>query len=75
MLHETPKNFGKELSQAIMGIQMACAYVGAALMPLFMGFLAEYVSIKLYPFYLLAFAAVLIGTVERVNRNTEVILA
>lgn len=73
MLHETPKNFGKELSQAIMGIQMACAYVGAALMPLFMGVLAEYVSIKLYPFYLLAFAAVLVGTVERVNRNAKTI--
>ena len=42
-------------------------------MPLFMGVLAEYVSIKLYPFYLLAFAAVLVGTVERVNRNAKTI--
>ena len=68
LLHETPENFGKELSQAIMGIQMACAYVGAALMPLLMGVIAEYVTIRLYPFYLMIFAVVMIILVERVNR-------
>ncbi len=68
LLHETPKNFGKDLSQAIMGIQMACAYVGAALMPLFMGIIAEYVTILLYPYYLMIFAVVMIILVERVNR-------
>lgn len=68
LLHETPENFGKELSQAIMGIQMACAYVGAALIPLLMGVIAEYVTIRLYPFYLMIFAVVMIILVERVNR-------
>ena len=68
LLHETPKNFGKDLSQAIMGIQMACAYVGAALMPLFMGIIAEYVTILFYPYYLMVFAVVMIILVERVNR-------
>jgi fucose permease len=33
LLHETPKNFGEEYSQAIMGIQMASAYIGTTLMP------------------------------------------
>lgn len=68
LLHETPKNFGKELSQAIMGIQMACAYMGAAFMPLFMGLIAEHLTIRLYPFYLMGFALAMIFLVERVNR-------
>ena len=68
LLHETPKNFGKDLSQAIMGIQMACAYVGAAFMPLFMGFIAEHVTIRLYPYYLMVFAVAMILLVEYVNR-------
>jgi len=68
LLHETPENFGKDLSQAIMGIQMACAYVGAALMPLLMGIIAEYLTIRLYPYYLMIFAAVMIMMVEQVNR-------
>jgi fucose permease len=33
LLHETPRNFGKEKSQAIMGIQMASAYIGTTFMP------------------------------------------
>lgn len=68
LLHETPKNFGKDLSQAMMGIQMACAYVGAACMPLFMGIIAEHVTIRLYPYYLFVFAVAIIILVERVNR-------
>ena len=37
LLHETPRNFGKKYTQAIMGIQMASAYVGITLMPLLFG--------------------------------------
>jgi fucose permease len=42
LLHETPKNFGGEYSQAIMGIQMASAYIGTALMPPIFGRLASH---------------------------------
>ena len=41
LLHETPENFGAENSQAIMGMQMACAYVGSTLMPPVFGFIAQ----------------------------------
>jgi fucose permease len=37
LLHETPRNFGEKYSQAIMGIQMASAYIGIMLMPLLFG--------------------------------------
>ncbi|MDR2797900.1 MAG: MFS transporter, partial [Treponema sp.] len=44
LLHETPENFGKEYSQAIMGIQMASAYTGTTLMPPIFGRIASYIS-------------------------------
>jgi fucose permease len=33
LLHETPRNFDSAHSQAIIGMQMASAYIGATLMP------------------------------------------
>lgn len=44
LLHETPRNFGEKYAQAIMGMQMASAYIGITLMPLLFGNLASYVS-------------------------------
>jgi fucose permease len=42
LLHETPENFGIKYSQAIMGIQMASAYIGITLMPFLFGQLASF---------------------------------
>ena len=67
LLHETPVNFGKENSQAIMGKQMACAYIGSTLMPPVLGLLAQWFGIALYPAYLLIFAVLMIVMSERVN--------
>lgn len=53
IIHSTPEHFGEDKSQAIIGIQMACAYLGTLLMPSVFGFFAEHISISLYPFYLL----------------------
>ncbi len=41
LLHETPRNFGEQYSQSIMGMQMASAYVGITLMPFLFGKLAS----------------------------------
>lgn len=68
LLHATPDNFGKNVSQSIMGMQMACAYVGSTFMPPLFGLIAEYVNIKLYPFYLMIFVIAMIVMVEMVNR-------
>jgi fucose permease len=67
LLHETPENFGASRSQAIMGLQMACAYMGTTLVPPVFGMLAEYVSIALYPAVLLIIAAVMIAGSEKLN--------
>lgn len=69
MLHATPDNFGSKYSQGIMGIQMACAYVGTTFMPPLLGFLAKHVSYKLFPFYLGLILLVMIGAVEGMNRK------
>ena len=67
LLHETPSNFGTENSQAIMGLQMACAYTGSTLMPPLFGLLAQRFGVSLYPFYLFAFAALMLISSERLH--------
>lgn len=52
---ETPNNFGADKSQSIMGMQMVCAYVGATFVSPVFGFIAEHISIRLYPVYLMFF--------------------
>ncbi len=51
--HLTPKNFGEDKSQAVMGLQMAASYVGVTIMPLIFGQLAEHVSVSWFGFFLL----------------------
>lgn len=69
MLHETPNRFGKELSQSIMGIQMATAYVGSTFMPPVFGLLAKTISFKALPFFLIILVALMIFTSERISRT------
>jgi len=52
LLHETPKNFGKENSQAIVGIQMGCAYIGNTVIPPLFGWISSYASFKIFPFFI-----------------------
>ena len=68
LIHATPGNFGAERSQAIIGVQMASAYVGTCLMPPLFGLLAGRFSISLLPFWLLALLAVMFFSHERLNR-------
>lgn len=57
LLHETPANFGPDLSQAVMGLQMACAYAGTLVLPPLFGLMAQHLTFRLYPAYLLAMTA------------------
>ena len=68
LLHETPFNFGADKSQAIMGMQMAAAYVGATFIPPVFGAIAENISIGLYPVYLTVFIILMFVMVERMNK-------
>lgn len=53
IIHSTPEYFGAERSQAIIGVQMASAYIGTCLMPPLFGLIANHISIRLLPLYLL----------------------
>ena len=52
VIHETPANFGADLSQSVIGVQMAAAYVGTCLVPPLFGLVAQYVNIGLYPVFM-----------------------
>ena len=54
IIHSTPANFGADRSQALIGVQMAFAYIGTCLMPPIFGLIANHISISLFPVYLLA---------------------
>lgn len=68
MLHDTPNRFGKEMSQGIMGIQMAMAYMGSTFMPPVLGFLGRAFGFWVHPVFLLVLAVLMFGTSERVNQ-------
>ncbi len=52
LIHSTPDHFGEENSQALMGVEMASAYVGTCLMPPLYGLISENISASLLPLYL-----------------------
>ena len=54
VIHATPAHFGADKSQAVIGVQMASAYMGTCLMPPVFGFLANHIGAFLYPVFLLA---------------------
>ena len=51
IIHMTPDVFGRDKSQAMIGVQMAFAYIGFLLMPPLFGVIAEKISISLLPLY------------------------
>lgn len=52
MVHLTPIRFGAQRSQAVMGLQMAAAYIGILSMPTLTGFLAQKFSTDIFPYCL-----------------------
>ncbi len=70
MLHQTPKTFGEENSQAMMGIQMASAYIGSSLMPPVFGFLSSFFSMRLFPFFVAVALLLMTFCTEIVRRRT-----
>ena len=69
LIHATPAHFGADRSQAIIGVQMASAYVGTCLMPPAFGLLARYVSIALLPAWLFVLLVLMVLMHERLVRR------
>ena len=70
IIHSTPDNFGAENSGAIIGIQMASAYVGSTFIPPLFGLFGNAVGFSVMPVYLLAFFALMIIMTEATFRIT-----
>ena len=71
IIHSTPACFGPERSQALIGVQMACAYVGTCLMPPLFGLIANHISASLLPVYLLIFAVLMAVMYTMVIKKTR----
>lgn len=75
--HLTPKTFGRNYSQAVIGSQMAAAYIGVMLIPPLFGWLADQWSLHLFPFFLLLLtilltaASYLLKNEKTTNKNSS----
>ena len=71
IIHSTPDHFGADKSQAVIGIQMASAYVGNLVMPPLFGLLANNITPALFPFYLLVVLVLMVVMHEQLVRKTR----
>ena len=65
VIHSTPEIFGADKSQAIIGVQMASAYVGTLLMPSVFGIIVNHISAGLLPAYLCMILLLMVVMYER----------
>ena len=70
IIHATPARFGKHRSQAMIGVQMAFAYIGTCVMPAVFGLLADHVSVSLLPYDLLLILVLMVVMHERMLPKT-----
>lgn len=69
IIHSTPANFGAENSGAIIGIQMACAYVGSTFMPPLFGLIGSATDFAILPLYLIVFVVLMLVMTELTFRT------
>ena len=65
VIHATPAHFGADRSQAMIGVEMASAYVGTCLMPPLFGLIAAHIHVALFPVYLLALLVIMAAAHEK----------
>ncbi len=71
IIHMTPSLFGEDKSQAMIGVQMASAYIGSCLAPPLFGLIANHISAELLPLYLIIFLALMVAMHEVVVKSTK----
>lgn len=70
VIHSTPDNFGAAHSGAIIGIQMASAYVGTTFVPPLFGLLGDLFGFEIMPLYLSLFFGLMITMIALTFRKT-----
>ena len=71
LIHSTPAYFGEENSQAVIGVQVACAYLGCLSMPPLFGVLVDCISVSVMPLYMGVILIVMVAMCEQLNRKTK----
>ena len=69
IIHSTPERFGADNSQALIGVQMASAYIGICCMPPLFGILANGIGVWLLPWYTGAILVLMVVMCERLNQK------
>ena len=69
IIHSTPEHFGADKSQAIIGVQMASAYVGSCFMPPLFGLIANHITVALLPIYMLIVLVLMIAMHELLTKK------
>ncbi|RKF14288.1 MFS transporter [Alginatibacterium sediminis] len=67
-IHLTPKRFGEQASQTIIGLSMATAYVGTTLIPPLLGLIAVNSSFQVLPMFLLFFVVIMLWSSQRLRQ-------
>jgi fucose permease len=68
VIHSTPAHFGADKSQAVIGVQMASAYIGTSFMPPLFGLIAQYLGAYLLPVYMGIIMVLMVLMHERLNK-------
>lgn len=71
IIHMTPSVFGKENSQAMIGVQMAFAYTGFLVIPTIIGAIIQETSVALLPIFLLILLLIMLTMHEVVITRTK----
>lgn len=72
IIHSTPVHFGVDKSQAIIGVQMAGAYVGTCIMPPLFGVIANHIQVSLLPVYLFVLLTLMVLMHEMLLKKKKV---
>lgn len=71
LIHATPDSFGEDKSQAVIGIQMAFAYIGVLALPPLFGFIADFTDISLLPVYITILFVIMLISFERLQKKIK----
>ena len=71
IIHSTPRNFGAENTSALIGKQMAAAYIGSLSLPPIFGLIAKQVGTSLFPLYALLLFLAMVYFYKSLLRKTR----
>jgi fucose permease len=67
----TPMNFGEDISQSVIGTQMAASCIGIMVVPALCGFLGQVFGMEIFPVYLTALFALMLWGVGSIRKTMQ----